>query len=90
MAKPDEIVLALNQSANTGECGSCQFFDRDGDYNEWTARGRCKFRLPPNRIYTKTVWDGDSLPLDTVEDTAGCDFWKSTNKTYIVSQRLKP
>lgn len=90
MAKPDEIVLALNQNANHGECGSCHFFDRDDDHSEWIARGQCKFRLPPNRIYEKQVWDGETMPLDTVNDTDGCDFWRSSGKTYIVSQRLKP
>jgi hypothetical protein len=30
------------------------------------------------------------MPLDTVRDTDGCNFWKSTGKTYIVSQRIKP
>ena len=90
MTKPDEIVLALNHSANTGQCGSCQFFDRDDDYSERVCRGRCKFRLPPNRVYTKMVWDSETMPLDTVNDTDACDFWKSTGKTYIVSMRVKP
>lgn len=84
------IVLALNQSANSGECGSCHFFDREDAGSEWVHRGRCKFRLPPTRIYAKQVWDGDSLPLETVQDTDGCDFWRSTGRTYVVSQRIKP
>lgn len=88
--KPKETVLALNQSANARECGSCQFFSRDDDFSEWIARGQCKFRLPPNRVYAKQVWDGETMPLDTVNDTDGCDFWKSTGKTYVVSQRIKP
>jgi len=90
MTKTDEIVLALNHSASTGQCGSCHFFDRDDDCSEWVCRGRCKLRLPPTLIYTKTIWDGETMPLDTVNDTDGCDFWKSTGKTYVVSQRIKP
>jgi hypothetical protein len=85
----DEIVLALNQSADPGKCGSCRFFKRQGA-SEWEKSGSCKFRLPPTRIYVKQVWDGDSTPLDTVNDTDGCDFWISTGKTYVVSQRVSP
>jgi hypothetical protein len=88
--KPKEIVLALNQNANASECGSCHFFNRDSEGSEYIHRGHCRFRMPPNRVYAKTVWDGETMPLDTVEDTAGCDFWRSSGKTYIVSQRLKP
>lgn len=90
MAKPDEIVLALNQNANRGECGSCQFFDREDSPSEWVQRGRCKFRSPPSNVYAKQVWDPECQPLDTVKDTDGCDFWKSSGHAYIVSQRLKP
>lgn len=90
MSETGEIVLALNQNAEPGQCGSCHFFERDCDSSEWIARGRCKFRLPPTRVYTKQIWDGDSLPLDTVKDTDGCDFWRHTGRTYIVSRRIKP
>lgn len=90
MSKPNEIILALNQNANKGECGSCMFFTRDSEESEWVQRGRCLFRLPPTRTFVKTVWDGETLPLDTVQDTDGCDFWETSGKTYIVSQRIKP
>ena len=88
--KVDEVILALNQNANTSECGSCFYFNRDDEFSEYVSRGSCKFRLPPNRIYTKQIWDGETLPLETVKDTDSCDFWKSSGKTYIVSQRVKP
>ena len=90
MAGKDEIVLALNQNANAGECGSCQFFFRDPERNEWNVNGRCQFRLPPTRNYVKREWSGEEQPLDTVNDTDGCDFWRHTGKTYIVSRRIKP
>jgi hypothetical protein len=85
-----EIVLALNQSAEPGQCGSCHFFFRDPERNEWNVNGRCKFRLPPTRTYSKREWSGEEQPLDTVNDTDGCDFWRHTGKTYIVSRRIKP
>jgi len=85
----DEIKLALNQNVNSNECGSCHFFERK-EFNEFVVNGRCKFRLPPTRVYSKQTWDAESQPLDTVNDTDSCDFWKSTGKTYIVSKRIKP
>lgn len=90
MSKQPEVVLAINQTAEPGQCGSCHFFDRRGEGSEWDRNGYCTFRLPPTRVYTKTVWDGETLPLDTVKDSDGCDFWRSSGKTFIVSQRVKP
>lgn len=91
MSKAPELVLALNQNANSGECGSCHYFYRSHDANsEWDQTGYCKFRFPPTRIYVKQVWDAESRPLDTVQDTDACDLWKSSGKTFIVSQRVKP
>lgn len=83
------IVLALNQSADTGQCGSCAFFERR-EFNEWVANGLCRFRLPPTRVFARNVPDAEQQPLQTVNDTDGCDLWRSTGKTYIVSRRLKP
>lgn len=90
MTKPDEIVLALNQNANAGECGSCHYFARRDANSEWDHNGHCTFRFPPSRVLARQVWDAESQPLDTVQDQDGCDFWKSSGKTYIVSQRIKP
>lgn len=90
MSAESSIILALNQSANTKECGSCHFFSRNDQRSEWDQSGSCKFRFPPNRVFTKQVWDAETAPLDTVNDTDGCDFYRSTGKTYIVSQRIKP
>lgn len=90
MTKENEIVLALNQNANTGQCGSCRYFRRDGESSEWISRGSCQFRLPPTREFAKSIWDGETMPLDTVQDTDECDLWKSSGKAYIVSQRIKP
>jgi hypothetical protein len=83
----DAISLALNQSADKGECGSCKFFVRE---NGEGVRGRCMFRLPPTRVYAKQVWDAESAPLDSVRDTDGCNFWQSTGATYIVSRVIRP
>lgn len=90
MSKTEEVVLALNQSADAGQCGSCHFFARRDANSEWDTNGHCTFRLPPTRELVKQVWDADSQPLDTVQDTMGCDFWKSSGKTYIVSRRVRP
>ncbi len=91
VTKEHEIVLALNQSADAGHCGSCHFFVRNPDAtSEWDQTGRCKFRMPPTREFSRVVWDAESRPLDTVDDKDGCDFWRSSGKTYIVSQRIKP
>jgi hypothetical protein len=86
--KNDDIVLAIGQSANSGECGACYFFGRRGNV-EYDNNGYCKFKLPPTRVYQKQVWDGNSQPLDTVYDVDSCNFWKSDGKTYIVSKRVK-
>lgn len=86
----DEIVLAINQSANTRECGSCKFFERRDATTEYDKNGSCTLRFPPNRIFAKQVWDAESQPLDTVLDTNSCSFWESSGRTYIVSQRIKP
>lgn len=85
-----EIRLALHQNANSKECGSCHFFNRRDANSEYDRNGHCTFKFPPNRIYEKQIWDAESQPLDTVQDTNSCDFWKSSGKTYIVSQRIKP
>lgn len=85
-----EITLALNQNAEQGQCGSCHFFRRDPEVNEWSTGGRCKFRMPPTRTYTKQQWSGEDSPLDSVNDTDGCDFWRYSGQTYIVSRRIKP
>lgn len=85
-----EIVLAVNQSADAGTCGSCWWFQRRDATSQWDMNGECTFRLPPTRQLVRTVWDGETQPLATVQDTDGCDFWKSSGRTYIVSQRLKP
>lgn len=91
MTKQPEIVLALNQSADSGHCGSCHYFVRSADAtSEWDQNGRCTFRLPPTRVFAREVWDAESAPLDTVKDINGCDFWKTSGQTYIVSQRIKP
>lgn len=88
MTKEPEIVLALNQNANTGECGSCARFDRCGEGSEWDKTGLCHLELPPQ--YQRVEYDPELQPRNTVQDTASCSFWKSTGKTFIVSQRLKP
>jgi hypothetical protein len=85
-----DIVLAVNQSAASGQCGGCALFERDPDFSEYVTRGRCKLKLPPTRVFKREVWDGDSMPLTTVNDTDECSFWKSSGKTYIVSRRVKP
>ena len=90
MSETHEIVLAVNQSANTGECGSCRFFTRENATSEWDLYGRCRFRLPPNRVFARNEWDGETRPLDSVNDTDRCDLWQSSGKTFIVSQRIKP
>lgn len=90
MSRLDEIVLALHQSAEPGQCGSCHFFKRDPERNEYVHRGICMFKLPPTAEFVRRVWDGETQPLGTVEDTDGCDLWRHSGKTYIVSQRIKP
>ena len=93
--KKEPIVLALHQTAAPGTCGSCKFFVRrsieatyvDRRYTDIPAdkQGYCKFCFPPNRIYARQEWDGNSPPLDTVQDFDGCDLWQSSGETYIVS-----
>lgn len=85
-----EIVLAINQTAEPGTCGSCRFFERRNAHDEYDTTGCCKFRLPPTRVYQRQKWDADSQPLDTVRDTDGCDLWRSDCKTYIVQRRVRP
>lgn len=99
---PDDnkpIVLALNQSAEAGHCGSCKFFVRRGIEATYVDRanvdipqdkqGHCEFRFPPYRVYARQEWDGNSPPLDTVMDFDGCNLWQSNGKRYIVS-RVQP
>lgn len=88
--KQAEIVLAVNQSADTNTCGSCHFFNRGDANSEWDNTGRCRFKMPPTAEFVRTVWDAESRPLDTVQDADRCDFWKSSGKIFIVSQRIKP
>lgn len=88
--KLPEIVLALNQSADSEHCGSCLFFRRNTEASEWDQRGRCQFKMPPTREFRRAEWDGESQPLDTVQDTDRCDFWRTSGRTYIVSMRVKP
>jgi hypothetical protein len=85
-----DIVLALNQNANTKECGSCYFFKRNDFKSEWDQSGRCKLKFPPNKVFMRNFDDAENEPTATVKDTDSCDFWKSSGNTFIVSQKLKP
>lgn len=86
----DEITLAINQTANTEECGSCYFFKRNDSKSELDQSGLCNLQFPPNRIFIRNIDDGEGQPLNTVNDTDSCSFWKTSGNTFIVSKRLKP
>jgi hypothetical protein len=85
----EPIHLALNQTAEPSTCGSCSFFRRTGSA-EFDNAGLCKFRLPPTRAYAKQPWNAEWKPNDQVWDNDGCDLWRPSLKTFIVSKKVGP
>jgi hypothetical protein len=88
-SESDPIVLALNQTAELGTCGSCHFFRRTGSVERDNA-GLCKFQLPPTMAYAKRPWDAECKPNDEVWDNDACDLLRPSGKVFIVSRRVGP
>lgn len=94
---PGDIILGLGQTAEPNTCGSCLFFGRR-NFTEFYIKdenvvrdamrgGYCKFKFPPQVAMRQQEEGG---PTNWVNDVDRCDLWRSSGKTFIVSQRIHP
>jgi len=78
----DPIKLEVGATAEPNTCGSCKFFERVKDH------GHCNIRIPPWVAYKP--YNTNSLPPNFVYDADGCDLYRHSGETYIVSKVVQP
>jgi hypothetical protein len=68
------MELNKYQSAEPGQCGSCQHYKPRENADGY---GFCTFRFPP-KVIVKTEWGGDGdIDPRTARDTDGCSLYQS-------------
>ena len=93
-----EVTLSVGCSAEVNTCGSCLFFERQGDNEYYRMNGFCRIKLPAKIVEQFTVRNIDPKQRDReytgnedqIKDTDRCDLYRPDGKIYIVQRRVTP